>query len=454
MKKLHYKQPAHSWVEALPIGNGRLGGMIFSGVEQERIQLNEDTLWSGSPREFNNPHALEVLPEVRRLLAEENFMDAYKLSREMLGPYTQSYLPLGDLHLQFYHGDIAGSYERSLDIERALSCLTYQIGEVTYTRETFASYPDQAIIMRLQADRPGMISFSARLTSQLRSRTSQEDQQHVLHGTAPENVDPSYYPTDRPIVYGDSASNRAMSFTGRLGAVNTGGTLHTDADGLHVSDADSVTLFFGAATSFQGFDRIPSVEGRNPAVITKEQLSAAMIKSYEELLKSHVDDYRRLFDRVDIHLGNSSAAASVPTDRRIEEFGAADPALVELLFHYGRYLMIASSRQDSQPANLQGIWNQEVRPPWSSNYTININTQMNYWPVESCNLSECHEPLLQIIENLSVNGASTAKVNYGVRGWTAHHNTDIWCLTSPAGDYGHGDPLWALWPMGAAWLCQ
>ncbi|MBB6692278.1 glycoside hydrolase family 95 protein [Cohnella xylanilytica] len=449
--KLHYFKPAKEWTEALPIGNGRLGAMVYGGIETERLQLNEDTLWSGGPKDGNNPRAREVLPEVRRLLAEEKYVEANELCKEMMGPYTQSYLPLGHLTLSFEHGDHAYPlYRRELDLREAVSRVEYDIGGVRFVRETFASYPDQVIAMRLTASRPGALSFAAKLDSPLRSRTSVADGQLVLRGRAPGHVDPNYHTMPHPVDY----DRDGMRFAARLAAVCEDGSVEVDAGGLYVSGATAITLLFSAATSFNGFDRSPASDGADEEALAAERLRAAFAKPYEELRAAHVEDYRRLFDRVELDLGGSIAPDDMPTDKRIEEFGARDPGLVELLFHYGRYLMIASSRPGTQPANLQGIWNAETRPPWSSNWTLNINAEMNYWPAETCNLAECHEPLLSFIGNLAANGAGTAATNYGTRGWTAHHNSDIWGHSAPVGAFGEGDPSWAYWPMGGVWLSQ
>lgn len=470
--KLYYQSPARLWTEALPIGNGRLGAMIFGGVAEEHLQLNEDTLWSGYPRDCNNPEARKVLPEVRRLIAEGNYTEADKLCKKMMGPYNQSYMPLGDLYIRLEHGEIAKSYSRILDLQTGLVKVEYRVGDVVYTREMFASYPDQVIVIRLRSDKPGMLNFTGKLDSPLRHWTvpgnslagnradsdmgcnSQHNNQLVLRGICPENVDPSYYHTSNPVVYGDPETTKAMRFECRLGVKLDDGNFSIDHDGLHVYGATSATLIFSAATSFNGFDKIPGEEGKDPAPIVSGILRSALQKDYEELLKKHLEDYQALFNRVRVYLGPSPAPGDMPTNKRIEEYGAKDPGLVELLFQYGRYLLISSSRPGTQPANLQGIWNKDVRPPWSSNWTLNINTEMNYWPVETCNLTECHEPLFDYIEELAKNGRVTAQVNYGCRGWTSHHNGDIWRQSAPVGGYGHGDPVWAIWPMSGAWLCR
>ncbi|MFD1955543.1 glycoside hydrolase N-terminal domain-containing protein [Paenibacillus thailandensis] len=452
--KLQYSKPAKVWTEALPVGNGRLGAMVFGGVERERLQLNEDTLWSGFPRDWNNPEAKKHLPEIRRLVAEGRNKEADLLAKKMMGLYTQSYMPLGDLEINFEHGDLAWNYRRELHLDEAVSTVTYTVGETVYTRETFVSFPDQVIAMRLEAGKPGALSFHSRLSSPLRYETSAEDGQLVMRGIAPEQVRPSYYGADNPIVYGEFGNTDAMSFEGRLAVTAEGGRITLTDNGIRVVGATEAFLYFSAATSFNGFDRVPGRDGKDPGPIVAGYIAGALSAGYAKLREAHAADYRSLYGRVNIRLGESAAPADMDTDARISEYGASDPGLVELLYQYGRYLLISSSRPGTQPANLQGIWNQETRPPWSSNWTLNINAEMNYWPAETANLAECHEPLLDFIGNISITGRATAEINYGTRGWTAHHNSDIWALSSPVGDFGHGDASWAFWPMGGVWLSQ
>ncbi|UKS28233.1 glycoside hydrolase family 95 protein [Paenibacillus sp. HWE-109] len=448
--KLCYQVPAGKWTEALPLGNGRLGAMVFGGIETEKLQLNEDTLWSGAPKDGTNPRARDILPEIRESINEGSYTNADVLSKEMMGPYTQSYLPLGDLNIHFYHGDLAQDYSRELDIETATTIVSYKIGEVTYKRTYFISYPDQVIVLRFEADRPRMLNFGVKLWSPLKHHTGVEDDRLVLKGKAPVHVDPNYYRTNNPVVYGDEG----MRFEGRLAYRVENGQSVVNQDGLYIEGATSATLIFSAATSFNGFDRNPAAEGKDPSSIVESHVTAALEKSYLALLNDHIDDYRALFDRVSLNLGAADLAPMKSTDARVEAHGARDKKLVELLFQFGRYLMISSSRPGTQAANLQGIWNKDVRPPWSSNYTLNINAEMNYWLAETCNLAECHQPLLTFTKNLSTKGTIVAKVNYGAKGWTAHHNSDIWCQAAPVGDYGAGDPVWASWPMASPWLSQ
>ncbi|MEP6914903.1 MAG: glycoside hydrolase family 95 protein, partial [Acidobacteriota bacterium] len=449
--KLWYNRPAAQWVEALPIGNGRLGAMVFGGVETERLQLNEDSLWSGGPERLTNTKAREALAETRRLIAAGKYVDAGKAALGMEGPYTESYLPMGNLQIAFEHGDVARGYRRELDLRTAITRTTYRAGPVSYTREAFVSHPDRVAVVHLSADRPGALSFVARLDSQLRYRTEAEGAVLTLAGKAPAHVDPSYNNGPGPVIYDD---REGMNFEVHLTANATGGRSWVDHDGLHVQGANDVVVLLSAATSFNGFDKSPGTSGRDPGPIAAGELRAAAGKSYAALETAHVADYQSLFNRVALDLGPTTAARDLPTDQRLATLGARDPRLVELFFQFGRYLLISSSRPGTQPANLQGIWNNEVRPPWSSNYTININTEMNYWPAEPANLAELHGPLIEFIGHLAANGRKTADLYYGAHGWVSHHNSDIWARSTPVGDFGQGDPVWAVWQGSAAWLSQ
>jgi alpha-L-fucosidase 2 len=448
--RLWYREPANVWTEALPVGNGRLGAMVFGGVGIERLDLNEDTLWSGGPKDWDNPKAQVVLPEVRKLVSAGQYIEADMLCKEMMGPYTQSYMPLGSLYINMEYGDPVTDYHRELDLKTAIAKVSYRVGKVTYDREILASYPHQVIVLHLICDRPGMLSFTADLDSKLRHRTNHQGNTLILQGKCPSHVDPSYYDKDEPIIY----SEEGMTFECHVEANVDGGTSWVEKNGLHVQGATAVTLVLSVATSFNGYDKSPSGEGRDPGRIAGNYLADALDRSYTEIRKRHIEDYQKLFGRVELELNSGSKKMDLPTDVLVKTHGAQAPGLVELLFQYGRYLLIASSRPGSQPANLQGIWNRDIRPPWSSNYTLNINTEMNYWPAEICNLAECHGPLLDFIQDLAISGAKTARINYGCSGWVAHHNADLWRQSAPAGDYGHGDPVWAIWPMGGAWLCQ
>ncbi len=447
---LRYARAARQWVEARPVGNGRLGGMVFGGIGVERVQLNEDTLWSGGPSEWNNPGARTALPEVRRLLAAGRFADADTAMRQMMGPYTQSYLPLGDLRLVMEHGDVARDYVRTLDLGTGEATVRYRLGEATFTRTTIASWPDQVMAIHLACDRPGLLRCTVRLDSPLRAVAGVDGEALVLRGRAPAHVEPNYEDRPDPVRYAD---DRGLHFEARI-VVLTDGRVEPDGVQLQVRAERHATLLVAMATSFAGPARMGVSDGRDPSALTRAHLAAALARPWDALRERHRDDVGALMSRVTLDLGASPARPGTPTDVRLADGAAADPALATLLFQYGRYLLVACSRPGTQPATLQGLWNEQVRAPWSSNYTVNINTEMNYWPAEPANLAECHEPLLAAIGELAVTGAETARVNYGFGGWTTHHNTDLWRQTAPVGRFGEGDPVWASWPMGGAWLAQ
>lgn len=453
--KLWYRQPAVQWVEALPVGNGRLGAMVFGGVATERLQLNEDTLWSGPTPTWNTPGAQAALPGVREAIFTGDYVEADRRAKALQGAFTQSYQPLGDLHLHFAHGDAPTSYYRDLDLDSAVATTTYTIDGVTYTRRVFISAPAQVLIMQLTCDQPGQLTFTAKLDSLLHHRVmAAQPTVLLLTGKAPAHVEPSYRKVEPAVIYAQEETGAGVNFAAALTAVTTSGTVQCDARGLHITNADAVTLYLTAATGFVALNQVPGRSQADVAQLVQSALEVVAGKGHETLFADHLTDHQALFRRVALDLG-TTAAAALPTDERIRTFQMGnDPQLITLLFQYGRYLLITSSRPGTQPANLQGIWNDMMRPPWSSNYTININTQMNYWPAETTNLAECHQPLLDFIGELSVNGAETARVNYGCRGWTAHHNSDFWRHSGQVGAYGDGDPVWACWPMGGAWLCQ
>jgi alpha-L-fucosidase 2 len=454
--KLWYQEPASEWVEALPIGNGRIGAMVFGTVASEQLQLNESTLWSGGPRDWNNPGARESLSLVRKAIFEEKYLEAHELAKKLQGPYSARYLTLGSLFLNSPFQDQVTEYERDLDLTSATATVRYRSGSVTYERAYFASYPDQLIVMRLSADQARQISFDARFDNPMPHEVFALDTNHVvLKGKCPSYVAHRAH-EERQIIYGDEG----VSYEVHLRAATAGGRSLADSLGLHITGADEVILLLSVGTGFNGFDRSPASSGKDPRQQAVQHLLAVAQKTYGELKKAHLDDYRSLFERVSIDLGTDSSAHR-PTDVHLKRYttarGNRDPQLAALLFQYGRYLLIASSRTGGPPANLQGIWNDKMQPPWGSNYTININTEMNYWPAEVTNLAECHEPLLAFIAQLARNGRETARINYGARGWVAHHNSDIWAQTAPTGGYDQdpqGNPRWSIWPMSGGWFCQ
>jgi alpha-L-fucosidase 2 len=436
---LWYDKPAAQWVEALPVGNGRLGAMVFGGTDNERIQFNEDTLWFGEPHDYSHPGAAKYLPEIRKLLFDGRQREAERLAMQqfMSVPLRQTaYQPCGDLKLHFPgHGSVSG-YRRELDIDRAVATVAYQVGDVTYTREVFASHPDDVIVMRISADKPGKVSFTAVLDTphEQKSLVAAGPRQLALRGRV-RTEDRGY---DRVIV-------NPLQFEARLQVTTEGGRFRVTDQGLEVEGADTALLVLAAATNYVDFGD----ESGDPSRRCAETLKGVAGKNYDQLRGAHVADYQKLFRRVVLDLGTTDAIRQ-PTDRRIKAFGTGDdPQLAALYFQFGRYLLIASSRPGSQPANLQGIWNESLRPPWESKWTTNINTEMNYWPAEPCNLAECHLPLFDMLDEVAISGRRTAQVHYGCRGWVLHHNTDLWRGTAPINASNHG-----IWPTGGAWLCQ
>ncbi|MES2373338.1 MAG: glycoside hydrolase family 95 protein [Bacteroidota bacterium] len=458
---LWYNKPAEVWTEALPVGNGRLGGMVFGGVTNELIQLNEATLWSGGPVKKNvNIQSPDYLQPLRDALFKTDYAKANELAHKMQGLYSESYLPLGDLLLKQSFADVnVTNYYRDLDIQDAVSVTKYTVNGVNYRREVFVSAPDNIMVVRISADKEKMISLHLSVKSQLKYHLQTDKNMLVLKGKAPAHVEPSYYrPKRELIVYTDTAGCRGMRFELLVKAVTKDGTTVTDTSGISINNASEVILYLSAATSFNGYDVCPDKNGKDEHQLATAYLEKAVQKNYASLLKNHLDDFHKYFNRVSLKLDDAKEdRTKLPTDERLEQYGKpnSDLGLEALYFQYGRYLLISSSRTPDVPANLQGIWNKELRAPWSSNYTTNINVQMNYWPVESTNLSELHQPLFGLIKELSVTGKQTAKEFYGInKGWVVNHNSDIWALSNPVGDIGQGDPQWANWPMGANWLTR
>ena len=456
--KLWYKKPASAWEEALPLGNAKTGAMVFGGVATERFQLNDNTLWSGYPGDGgNNPNGPKILGQVRQQIFAGNWDSATVLWRKMQGPYSARYLPLADLWLQSDLKDSATNfYYRDLNISNAIATTRYTINGVTYQRESFISHHDRIMVIRISSDKKGAISFTTALTSKLKFQTSAIDNDDlVLKGKAPKFVaNRDYEP--KQVEY-DDWHGEGMNFEVHVKIINQGGSVKKIKNALHVSNADAVTIYLSEATSFNGFDKSPGLHGKDPSIEAKANLQKALAKTYDQLRKTHISDYQSLFNRVQFDLPLNSAVLDQPTDERLKEFVKQhDDQLVVLYYQFGRYLMISSSRPGSRPTNLQGIWNDQVQPPWGSNYTTNINTEMNYWPAENTNLSECHLPLFDFMKELAVNGAKTARINYNIEeGWLAHHNSDLWAKTSPPGGYdwdAKGMPRWSAWLMAGAWF--
>ncbi|HKC34900.1 MAG TPA: glycoside hydrolase family 95 protein, partial [Chitinophagaceae bacterium] len=450
--KLWYDKPAAIWEEALPLGNAKTGAMVFGGIVKERFQLNDNTLWSGYPNAGNNPDGPKYLPLVREQVFAGNYDSAASIwKKNMQGPYSARYLPLADLWIQNKLSDTATSfYYRDLDLNNATSTVKYTIRGVTYKRETFISHPDKIMIIRVTADKKGAINFITSVTSKLKYQaTAIANDQLLVKGKAPIHVANRDYEPNQ-IVYDEA---EGMNFEVHVKLVAEGGTTKQQNNELVVVNANAVTIYLSEATSFNGFNRSPGKEGKDPSLEAKANLDNALQKNFSQLKAAHIKDYRSLFKRVDLNLGVDLQKIKQPTDERLKQYVSSsdDYQLQALYYQFGRYLMIASSRPGSRPTNLQGIWNDNVQPPWGSNYTTNINTEMNYWLAENTNLSECHQPLFDFMRELAVNGTVTAKTNYNINeGWVTHHNSDLWAKTSPAGGQGWDDPRamprWSCWP--------
>lgn len=434
---LWYKQPASQWVEALPVGNGRLGAMVFGGIECERLQINEDTLWAGGPYNPVNPEALAALPEIRKLLSEGRYADAQKMVQEKCMGLPMKQMPyqtVGDIFITSAGGDLVSNYRRELHLDTATATTRFNIGNATLTRETFSSPVDQVIVTRIERKndaKPGRLSFTVAMQSPQRSQVTTPDESTLLL---------SGVNSDANGVKG------ALRFQTRVRVIlQEGGSVSSDGSQLHVVGADSALVIVAVATSYRKFDD----QGGDPEALTKAAIEGASHKTYSALREAHVAEHQRLFNRVSLDVGTTDAV-KLPTDERIKNFASGnDPQLAALYFQFGRYLLISSSRPGSQPANLQGIWNDSLSPAWDSKYTININTEMNYWPAEVTGLTECTSPLFSLIDDLSVTGAKTARLQYGAGGWMAHHNTDLWRATAPI-----DGATWGMWPTGGAWLCS
>lgn len=433
--KLWYKQPAGKvWTDALPIGNGRLGAMVYGNVETEILQLNEHTVWSGSPNRNDNPDALNSLPEIRKLIFEGKQKEAEQLASKMIQTKKsngQMFQPVGNLEITMSgHADFA-DYYRELDIANAVAKTSYSVKGVTYTREAIASIPDRIIAVKLSANKPGKVSFSAAFTSphQKSAVKANNSNELVLIGTTSDH---------------EGISGK-VNFEGIAKIQTKGGSLSKTDSTLVVMDADEATIYISIASNFIRYDDLSGDEHERAT----GYMEKAFARTFEAIQKGQLEAYQHYFNRVKLDLGDSGAS-QLPTDERLKNFrNTNDPQLVTLYYQYGRYLLISSSQPGGQPANLQGIWNKDMMPPWDSKYTININAQMNYWPAEKTNLSELHEPFLKMVQEMAETGQETAKVMYGARGWMAHHNTDIWRITGPVDAI-----FWGVWNGGGGWTSQ
>jgi alpha-L-fucosidase 2 len=430
--KLWYSKPASDWNEALPIGNGRIGAMVFGGPQQEKLQLNEETVWAGGPNNNIKPDAREVIPKLRQLLFAGKYKEAQELADKQMEPHGNSGMPyqlVGDLLLDFPAHRNFKNYYRDLDIAQAVATVTYEADGVKYKREMFTSFPDQVLIVRLTADKANKITFNARFESPMNHELYIEEGKLILSGTSSDH---------------ENQKGR-VKFQAHLKAEAEGGKVATTKGGVNISKANSATLYISMASNFKNYKDLSGDAGKKAAAY----INGAVKKKYPAALEAHIAAYKAYFDRVSLDLGVTDAV-NKPTDNRIAAFSKTDdPHLAALYFQFGRYLLISSSQPGTQPATLQGIWNDSMSPPWDSKYTININTEMNYWPAEVTNLPELHSPLFEMLKDLAVTGRESASQIYGAKGWMLHHNTDIWRIT------GQVDPAYyGLWPMGGVWLSQ
>lgn len=424
---LWYDKPAGDWLQALPIGNGRMGAMVFGGTAEERIQFNEDTLWNGSPHEYQHPGASQYLPTIRQLLFDGKQGEAQGLAMEKfmsLPLYQKDYQPFGDIRLKFPGHESFTNYKRDLNLENAITSVSYEVGGVTYKRQAFATFPDKVIVIKITASKPASLSFNVGMDSPHKNSSTQA--------------------AGNTLVMNGKVQDDGLSFESRLLVTTKGGQVTPADKTISVDKADSATLILVAATSFKNYKDITA----DPAKRCEDILKSASAKSYDSLLKAHLADYQKLFKRVSLNLG--PGRTDLPTDARlVEATNNPDTNLAAMYFQFGRYLLISSSRPGGQPANLQGLWNQDLWPAWGSKWTVNINTEMNYWPAEVTNLSECHQPLFDMLAEVAESGKKTAKEQYACDGWVLHHNTDIWRGTAPINASDHG-----IWVSGGAWLCQ
>ncbi|MDA3893091.1 MAG: glycoside hydrolase family 95 protein [Salinivirgaceae bacterium] len=451
--KLWYDEPANYFEETLVLGNGQQGATVFGGTATETIYLNDITLWSGSPVKVAdmNPEAYKYLPAVREALKNEDYALADSLNKSLQGKNSETYAPLGTLKINFHNEGEVKNYYRELDLNNAISSVAYEQNGVEYKREYFVSHPDKVLIIKLTSNNKKALNFDIKFESLLNYKTAVN--KGVLKGVGSAQIHSSPTYLSDTVFEARAKENGGTRFISLIQLKNTDGELISTDSTIGVQNASEVLVYVSLATSFNGFDKNPVTEGADYEGIANKQLEKAFAKTYQELKTNHVSDYQTYFKRVSLSLGETTAP-NLPTDERLKRYaeGKEDKNLEILYFQYGRYLLISSSRTPEVPANLQGLWNHHYYPPWSSNYTMNINIEENYWLAENANLSEMHQPLLSFINNLATTGAVTAKTFYGAGGWCVAHNSDIWAMSNPVGNFGQGYPGWANWNMGGVWV--
>jgi len=437
-----YAEPASKWEEAIPVGNGRLGAMVFGKYKEERIQLNEDTYWSGGPYSTVVKDGYKVLPEIQKDVFEGRYLDAHNLFGRNLMGYPveqQKYQSLANLHLFFKDQDSVTNYKRWLDLQQGISSVSYTVNGINFKRDVFASATDQVIVIRLTADKPGSISFKANLRGV-------RNQAHSNYATDYFRMDP--LEQDGLVLTGKSADymgiKGALKYEARIKAVPEGGRIRTEGVDLIIEDANAVTLYFVAATNFINYKDVSGDQHKKVETYFRKIAN----KNFDQIRNDAIADYKSFYDRSSLSM-TTTPNSFLPTPMRFAKIQTEpDPSLAALSYNFGRYLMISCSRPGTEPANLQGIWNDDMNPSWDSKYTTNINTEMNYWPVESSNLSECAEPLIRMVRELQDQGSQVAREHYGAKGWVFHQNTDLWRVAAPM-----DGPTWGTFTVGGAWLC-
>lgn len=447
----YYDKPANIWTEALPLGNGSIGAMVYGDIQNEKVSLNHDTLWTGTPIKKCTGKVYESFKKAKELTLEGRYEEAHKLINEKcLGERTQVYLPLGDININFDNvNKNYKNYKRKLNLEKSVAEISFECNGIKYKRDYFLSYPDNVLVIKISSDYAGKISFKLNMTSQLKSKVSFSHNMLTLDGECPGNA--KGYNDANGYEYYDEPEQRGICFSAGISVINKGGQVSENNCTVIVKDADEAVLIFSAATSFNGFNKHPFVEGKEYRKRLINVIHKAADQGYDSLLKRHTDDYRDLFMRTRLYLGKSGRE-DWTTDKRLKKFknDKNDISLYTLLFDFGRYLTISSSRRGCQASNLQGIWNNKLNPPWRSNYTLNINTEMNYWHVMMCSLDECFEPMIGLVQNAVYNGERTAQNIYNANGFVMHHNTDIWGHTNPVS----GDAVYSFWNGASGWLCN
>ncbi len=444
---LWYNKPARAWTQALPVGNGTLGAMIFGKTNKEVLALNHDELWSGFPQDKSNKGSWVHFIKARELALEGKLNEAQEIiEKKWLGTWTQAYMPLGNLIIEFDKKRNVTDYVRSLDLTNAICKTEYSVGCTKYKQEVFASFPAKAIVVKYSAEGTDKLNFKLKLSSELKSKIYVKNCLLLIDGECPSEFNRNG--NDHDIVYNEADDIRGIQFRGAVRAVSDG-HIEYNSKSIAVVDANEAILYFTCETSFNGWQNLPVIQGKEFMGSCINRISA--LGAYEELKTEHIADYKGYYDRVEFDLG-SSQKENIPTDKRLISFEKTrkDLGLYTLLYNYGRYLSISCSREGSQPSNLQGIWNDKLVPPWHSNYTVNINTEMNYWPILMCSMPELNLPLIEMIKDISISGKISAKEHYNSPGFVCHHNVDLWRHTIPVS----GSACWAFWPMASGWFCR